>query len=197
MTTNITQQSLWKQVWDELNNACRGNEHRFATPALANLDASGHLRQRTVVLRKADPAAGELHFYTDRRSPKARAVNMGLPFGWLFWDPASQLQIRATGIPRWADSELAAERYASLPKHSRKAYATLSAPGTKKDEAGDGLPDNWVQRTLDDTDYARENFGIVITHLNEVEILRLDREGNLRLLAHRSTADWSFGWIVP
>ncbi|MEM9260806.1 MAG: hypothetical protein AAGA62_14255, partial [Bacteroidota bacterium] len=84
-----------------------------------------------------------------------------------------------------------------LPKHSRKAYATLQPPGALLSKPEGGLPPDWEERTLAETEYAATNFGVLRTTLQRAEVLRLGRNGHLRLRAIRQNENWKLDWIVP
>lgn len=195
---NITQSSLWKQAWDQILTAAAGQTTAFATPVVGNCsDNDSRSRLRTVVLRKADGQRHCLYCYTDRRSVKARQLQEQEVLTWLFWDSDTGLQFTGSGPTHWLTRQQANALFADLPKHSRKAYATLSPPSTHLQHASSGLPLDWDERSLAETDYARQNFGVLVTELDQAEILKLDRKGNLRLLASRNGAEWDLQWVVP
>lgn len=189
----------WNNAWEQLQQAAEKGKHPFSTPVIATSDHQNRPFTRTVVLRKAFPAAGELWCYTDRRSAKAKHLAEGSSFvSWTFWSPGQQLQINCSGPARWQPEDEAKAVFAGLPRHSRRAYATLAAPGTEQTTASDGLPNDWTDRSVEQTDYAAENFGILCTKVTRMEVLQLRREGHRRLLAIRDENDaWQFSWVVP
>lgn len=190
---------LWEAAWMLLHRGQSDPKSAYATPVVATVSPSGNPHSRTLVLRKAFKEKGELWCYTDRRSQKAVDLAEGSGvMSWTFWDPKKKVQLNASGSTAWLSTKTSQERFQQLPKHSRKAYATLAAPGRPVTDYTDGLPENWEDRDKADTDYAAEHFGILCTTLDRVEILRLRREGHQRMLATRNTdGDWSFSWIVP
>ena len=197
MSGNITPLSLWAQAWDLILAGAGQADHPFGLAYQANCGAEGVPRQRCVVLRQADRASASLYTYTDRRSVKAQEFRHGSLFSYLFWDAETRIQFSAHGPTFWLPADEAAQRFAKLQKHSRKAYATEHPPSTPLAEAGDGLPPDWSDRSLAQTDYAAEHFGVLVTHLQYADVLRLDRDQNLRLTATRQDNDWSLRWIVP
>ena len=198
---------MWSKAWSLLGRATVDKKHAFATPTLATVtqpagDAPQSVapRLRTVVLRKVSLDRRTLLAYTDARSQKVDDVRRFSPYtSWCFWDKRSQLQVVCTGLTTIADSKESAQRFDELPKHSRKAYATLSKPGHPVDTARDGLPEDWEQLTVEQTAYARDNFTLLRTEVTLVEILSLSRDGHRRLRAEYDDvgSTWVFSWIVP
>ncbi len=95
---------------------------------LATVAPDGWPEARTVVLRGADRAAGQLEIHTDLATPKVTALRADPRAELVFWDAATDLQIRAalqiTIVPQ------AAGRWARVPEASRMAYGTSPAPGS-------------------------------------------------------------------
>ena len=198
MNGKITALGLWEQAWDLILTSA-GQAHRpFGTPAVGNAGSDGLPRQRTVVLRRADKAAATLTHYTDRRSVKAKELIGNPVFSYLFWDGDHRIQFSGHGPTRWSTKAEARDIFAALPKHGRRAYATILPPSTSMATGGSGLPPDWEERTLPETDYALDNFGVLVTRLVYADVLLLDREGNRRLTAIRDASDhWQLRWIVP
>ena len=191
---------LWKRVWQLLERAAADGDGDFAFPVVATVGSElSAPRGRVVVLRKVDPDAATLDFYTDRRSLKIEQLTSNPEIAWTFWDADSRLQCCAGGKSRMIVDDTRKGVFDQLPKHSRRAYATVHAPGTILDAPSAGLPVNWEDLDLPDTDYALDNFVIVRTELAWVDILHLDRAGNTRLAATRKVAEdaWTFTYVVP
>jgi len=198
-TIRITSENLWLKSWELLKRGAVDKVHDFNLGVLCSLTPTLHPRSRTLVLRKVMEEEGELWCYTDRRSAKALSINAGRnAICWTFWSPRHHLQVTASGNAHWLEERESRTIFASLPKHSRKAYATIAPPGSPSIQPTDGLPDDWEQRDLSATDYAAVNFGVLITQLTEVEVLHLSREGNQRLQASREGSEpWRLEWLVP
>lgn len=189
---------LLDKAWSLLRRGAADKKHAYATPVVATVSPDGVPRTRTVVLRRAVPQAGELWCYTDRRSVKARHVDAGaITLAWTFWDRRAQLQVNAVGPARWLDAAAARSIFASMPRHSRKAYATLAAPGQSASGATDGLPDDWADKALADTDYAAAHFGVLVTRVQTLDILQLDRAGHRRARAERRGGGFVAEWLIP
>lgn len=190
---------LFDAAWLLLRRGQADGKHAYATPVFATVAPDGTPRSRTLVLRRADRAAGELWCYTDRRSQKAADLEHQPTASWTFWDKRHRLQTVARGPVRWLPEDEARARFRALPKHSRKSYATRSAPGTALQNYSDGLPPDWASRELAATDYAEEFFGVSVTTITTMDVLRLSRDGHERLRASRPAAgeDFTLSWIVP
>ncbi|WP_420460601.1 pyridoxamine 5'-phosphate oxidase family protein [Neolewinella sp.] len=197
MNGNITALDLWTQAWDLILAGADSGDHPFGLTYVASVGGQGVPRQRTVVLRSADRKLAELRTYTDRRSIKAHELKANNLVSYLFWDPDTRIQFSGHGPTHWLPRAEAREVFNQLPKHGRKAYATQQPPSTPLERADDGLPPDWAELSQQQTDYAVANFGVLVTRIQYADVLRLDREQNLRLTASRSGNDWTLRWIVP
>ena len=187
-------------MWHLLGAAVTSGDGPFAQPVVATSDpATAAPRGRIVVLRGADPQAATLDFYTDRRSLKIAHLSGNGQVAFTFWDPESRLQCCAGGTARIILDDRRIEVFDELPKHGRRAYATVQSPGTVLAGPASGLPADWDDRQVAETDYALANFVIVRTVLHWADVLHLDRAGNHRLAATRAgeTQPWSFHYVVP
>ncbi|MEL6143438.1 MAG: pyridoxamine 5'-phosphate oxidase family protein [Bacteroidota bacterium] len=191
-------QDLWQQGWQLLIRAQHDKKHAFRTPTLSTVSKEHFPQARKVVLRAVDAEKRTLRFYTDYRSQKILDLRHQPIAHWLFWDPKSRLQISAMGSVSFLPQQQVAFLFTGLPKHGRKSYATLNAPGTSLDKSEDGLPEDWDHLSLVDTNYALANFCVGETIVEKAEILYLNREGHRRLRANRlANNDWQLDWLVP
>jgi hypothetical protein len=193
------QLKLWKSAWKLLLAGQNSSRQPYSTPVISTVSVTGIPRSRVVILRGADESEAELVCYTDRRAIKVTHLKHPSNFmSWTFWSVESQLQFSCSGPTEEFSEKACLEIFYGLPKHSRKAYATPSPPGTKLTGAGDTLPDDWPDRSLDQTNYAARNFLALRTRINQAEVLHLSREGNRRLLGERNQDQtWGFHWLVP
>ncbi|MFT5997782.1 MAG: hypothetical protein ACI81P_000227 [Neolewinella sp.] len=193
------QQILWKSAWKLLLEGQNAPRLPYGTPVVSTVSAAGNPRTRVVVLRSAEESGGELVCYTDRRSIKVTHLKQGSSLlSWTFWSPEHQLQFSCSGPTEELPEKVCQKIFSGLPKHSRKTYAALSPPGTKLEEAGDALPEDWPTRSLEQTNFAVTNFLALKTKINRAEVLYLSRNGNRRLLAERDQhQNWNFHWLVP
>ncbi len=197
MIGKILADPLWKQAWSLILTGTHTSDHPFATPVLGSIHSRDIPRLRTVVLRAADQDRATLRCYVDTRSLKISDLRANPTLSWLFWDPTQKVQVSCSGPTRCLSGEAVEAIFATLPKHGRKAYATVHPPGNPLPQPGSGLPENWPALSLTETDYARENFGVLETEIEWMDILLLQREGNHRLTARRDGEEWLPQWIVP
>ena len=209
--------TLYETAWKHLLRAVNDKKHAFSTPSVSTVARSVDTpassptprtrdrapeqlaaRSRRLVLRKAIREGDQLWCYTDRRSDKLTQLeNSGGVLHWLFWDRKSSLQLSGGGPTRELDRAEAERRFDALEKHSRKAYATTLPPGTPLAEAGTGLPEQWEEMTREETDFARQNFTVLVTELTYVDVLHLDRAGHRRVKGVKTDGRWEFSWVVP
>ena len=190
--------SHWQQVWIILAKAVDTGDSAFSTPCVSTVADRETARSRVVVLRDCNAQDASLTFYTDARSIKLQHLRGGSNLTWCFWDPESQLQLIGGGPTNDVDASVRRKIWDDLPKHGRKAYATLHAPGTTLPDKGTDLPADWHSRELSATEYAFANFAVLRTRLLWAEVLHLDRSGNTRTAAKRTReGDWAFERLVP
>lgn len=119
-------------LWAELVRASRDRHHGWRLPVLATVDAQGAPQARTVVLRDADPASGELLCCTDLRSPKVAQLRADGRGVLVFWCTRLSWQLRAqVHIAVEADGprvRAAWSRVAGQP--AARDYRSLLPPGT-------------------------------------------------------------------
>ena len=199
MSTIINaKKALWEDAWQLLIRGKADRKHPFHTPIFCTVSPTLHPRSRTLVLRNVLRPQAELWCYTDRRSQKATDIAQNPAVAWTFWAPKPQIQINVAGQAHWLEQDKAREIFSSMPQYSRKAYATLSPPGKSQPLPEDGLPANWEDRNLAETNYAADNFGVLITSMERVEVLKLSRDGHLRLLGTRiDNQNWKLDWLIP
>ncbi|MEN9417724.1 MAG: hypothetical protein RI988_1344 [Pseudomonadota bacterium] len=87
---------LLPRLWGELQRAVRTRGHGWRCPVLASVDAEGHPRARTVVLRAVDAQRGELLVFTHGLSAKVPQLRADPRAQFVFWCDALQWQLRAS-----------------------------------------------------------------------------------------------------
>jgi len=88
-------EGLPQRLWAELGRAGHDRHHGWRLPVLATVDPHGAPQARTVVLRAAHAASGELVCYTDRRSPKVAHLRADARGVLVFWCARLSWQLRA------------------------------------------------------------------------------------------------------
>lgn len=193
-----TKEALWEFAWQLLLRAKNDRKHPFRTPVFCTVSPTLHPRSRTLVLRNVLRDEARLWCYTDRRSQKAVDISTNPKVAWTFWSPKQQLQVNVAGTAAWLNEGRANQFFKSMPKHGRKAYATLSAPGSPQQELTSGLPDNWEDIDIEATKYAAAYFGVLVTQMERLEVLQLSRSGHQRLLGTRGHGgNWTLDWLTP
>lgn len=195
---NTPKSTLWEAAWQLLKRGKADRKHPFYTPIFCTVSPTLHPRSRTIVLRNVLRRQAQLWCYTDLRSQKAKDVAHNPSVSWTFWAPKPQIQINVSGVAYWLEADKAGQLFQNMPQHSRKAYATLSPPGQPQAIPEDGLPNDWDSRELLQTNYAAENFGVLITTMKNMEVLKLSRDGHQRLLGTKKhEQSWKLDWLIP
>lgn len=193
-----TLDDIRRQAWNLLFRATVERNSPLRTPVLATTDQQGMPHVRTVVLRKADTEKQALYYFTDIRSDKIRELNIQSQASALFWDPKRNIQLRCTGpVTVHHKDDLATAFWQNIAKPGRKAYATQQPPGTTLTEYSTGLPDNWPELDLSDTDGYLDHFAVLVHQIDHLDILHLEREGHQRARFSREGNDWNGTWVVP
>ena len=187
---------LYDAAWDELSRGTDDAKHGFHLPVIATV-AEGRPQSRVVVLRVADQEHHMLMLYTDRRAAKVRELASGI--AWTFYDAASRLQLRAWGPAELAKPDLTDLHWQASWLPARKSYLSELAPGTEVDAWTSGFPPHLLGRRVPNEQEAapgRENFAVVMCQIQEMEVLRLGRQGHQRA---RFTVEnyWGGRWLVP
>lgn len=182
------------EAWGRLGEGAERGRSPFHTPALATVDAQGHPRLRTVVLREADGAAGTLRFHCDARSDKAREIAAGSMAALHVYDAGTKLQLRIEGSARLhRDDALAEAAWAGSRAMSRVCYGVDPAPGTPLSRGGAyTMPDEDPDARL-----GRENFCAVVVRAMRLDLLYLDRRGHRRAVFARAGEEWRGHWVAP
>lgn len=182
------------EAWRRLGEGAETGRSPFHMPALATVDAQGHPRLRTVVLRDADGARGTLRFHCDARSDKAREIEAGSGAALHAYDAGAKLQVRIEGLARLhRDDALADAAWTGSRAMSRVCYGIAPAPGTPLAEGGAyTLPDQDPEARI-----GRENFCAVVVRAERLDLLYLDRRGHRRAVFLRDGEGWQAAWVAP
>lgn len=180
--------------WQELQKAVHQKRHPWRLAVLSNAVAD-KVQTRTVVLRSVNAAVKNFRFYTDLRSRKMAAVIKQQVLSWLFYHPQKQLQLTAYTLPTILPTEETTQIWQQLPLHSRKAYATVAAPGSITEIPEDGLPS---QFNLKHSEEMINNFAVVDCQALHLEVLQLSRQGQRRAQFIRQPDNsWKANWLIP
>lgn len=195
-----TFESIRADIAERLGEAARNRKAPMHTPVIATADADA----RVMVLRAFDPDTWTLRFHTDARSPKCAAVGEGAAVGALFYDREAKVQIRVRGEGRIeTDTPLADAAWEESTNFAKRCYLG-DGPGAASDVATSGLPE-WaegIQPTDEQIAPARENFGILLIELEELDWFYLANSGHVRAQFARvgdgwPDAKWDARWVAP
>ena len=174
------------RLWAELARAGHDRHHGWRLPVLATVDPQGAPQARTVVLRSADAACGELVCFTDRRSPKVaqlRADGRGVLVFWcarLSWQLRAQVRIVVEDAgPR---VQAAWARVAGQP--GARDYLAPAPPGT-------AVP----QPALAGQGDAGHHLAVLSARVEALDWLELDRRHGPRRAA--VDAHGKAQWLIP
>ena len=122
-------ETLYAQVWTCLIRGVHDRRAPARHPVLATVSEQGMPRARTVVLRRADRAAGSLDIHTDIHSAKVAELRK-MPFAALHvWDGAAHLQLRLEAEVAILAGPEVIDIWARVPEPSRLSYGSEPAPG--------------------------------------------------------------------
>ncbi len=189
-----------KDCWLRLLNGSLRSKEPFHQPVVANI--SGNLPvTRTVVLRKVITAEKKLFLHTDVRSCKWNDLQQNANTGWLFYDAAARLQIRAGGKSTLHHNDAIADvAWQNTPAASRKTYMGLISPSEKSAVPTSGLPEGFLKTnpTIEESEVGRKNFAVVCTHVNWVEWLWLNSNGHKRAsFNYFPNNEFEASWLIP
>lgn len=126
-----TPDEIRHQIWQELRRASHDRHHEWRTPVLATVAQDGWPHARTVVLRRADPVAGQLDIYTHSRSPKVDQLRAQAQAQLVFWSTrlSWQLRVKAQVDVMTSGPQLDALWQGVRQSASAGDYLSSAAPG--------------------------------------------------------------------
>ena len=184
---------LLDRAWAALEAGAAPGRSRFSMVYLATAGLDGAPRLRTVVLRRADRAAGTAGFNTDLRSPKIAELGAEPRASLLGYDMEAGFQVRLEGRARLLPQDRAAWA-AALPR-SRICYRHAYAPGAALERPEDGDPTE-AMTAPDEADSGLANFCAVDLGIERLEALNLCASGHRRA-EFLATDGWRGRWLAP
>lgn len=172
-------------VFRRLAQASADPEDPFRTPVLATVDAAGTPALRHVVLREVVAVNAKLTAWTDARSAKCADIAANPRVAWLFWDPATRLQVRLSGRAEVLTAGARLEStWAGISSTRRREYLANVAPGALLGSAEADRP-------------AAPAFAMIDSWMETADLLQLDRRGHRRARLRRAAGDWVGDWVEP
>lgn len=157
---------------------------------------------RMLVLRRADPESRYLIWHTDRRSTKIHELTRNGQSSVLFWSPELRVQLVIRGITDvYEAGELFDAEWNGSQLTSRRAYLGDSAPGTEADSMCVNFPEIFQSRppTKAESEPGRKHFAVLLTKVSMMDLLILQKSGNVRANFVWSEAEdsWNSFWVCP
>jgi hypothetical protein len=118
--------TLAAHLWARMARGAAEASHPFRFVALATCGSAGP-EARMVGLRRADREAATVEVHSDLRTAKIAALRDDPRGALLFWDAATQEQLRLSVV--FEILEGPADRWARVPPGARTNYGTDPAPG--------------------------------------------------------------------
>ncbi|MEI7575674.1 MAG: hypothetical protein WCK51_02190 [Armatimonadota bacterium] len=183
-------------AWKLLLEACHQRRHPFHTPTLCTVSARGP-EARSVILRDAGEADWTLRANADVRSPKVKQLETDGRSTWQFYSFPDYLQVRCFGHTQVHHlDEIANEAWKRSQLLSRRCYLAPLPPSAPLEKLESNMPPDLAGRepTEEESRAGFQNFAVLQCHVEEMDILSLRYEGNLRLRAIRNQSPI---WTAP
>lgn len=187
-------------VWQSLAAAASSKRHPWNWGIVSSVDAQGRPQGRTVILRDAIAESCTIDFHTDVRSAKTDQLDNGI--SWVFYAENQQVQLRVRGRADIIGGAEADQVWQKVPVRSRSAYVSRMAPGIPF-EGDQPPPTDDRQVTEETSERGREYFRIIRTHVTQMDLLYLRREGHVRAQldfeppAGSKPRQSAANWILP
>ncbi|MCC5861518.1 MAG: pyridoxamine 5'-phosphate oxidase family protein [Gammaproteobacteria bacterium] len=192
-------------AWSSLARGALSARHGFHVGQLANVASDGAPQVRTVVLRGVSSEARQLICHTDRRAGKCAELTARPRVAWHFYDARHKLQLRLHGDAEvHREGPLWTRRWQASSVGSRRCYLTVEAPGTPQARWDSGFPAALRDRRPepDESEAGRQNFAVVVSVIDRLELLWLSAHGHRRLRfawlpPGAAAGRWDGGWVTP
>ncbi|WP_437185785.1 pyridoxamine 5'-phosphate oxidase family protein [Planctomicrobium sp. SH668] len=186
-------------VWLELERATQELTHGWRLPILGTVFENRPI-QRIVVLREVARASCRIDAYTDVRSPKVDQIRFNPSVSWLFYDTTSRVQLSLEGgATLHVDDATADEHWLRANVTNRLGYLGVVPPGSRSATPSVNLPAELQGRvpTMEETETGRANFAVISCEVTAMDLLFINRSGNIRVRLERSGRDWQGCWLEP
>lgn len=191
-----TLQDVEADLKQHLARAAKDRWSPMHVPAVVTSDVDA----RGMVLREFDLNAWTLRFHTDTRAPKVAAIESDPRMAVLFYDKDSKVQIRVKGVGRvLRDGPVAEAAWMAGDNFARRCYLG-EGPGAASEEPTSGLPPEieGLEPTDDQLVPARENFGVLLIELAELDWFYLAHTGHMRAqFTKDGDTRWQGRWVSP
>jgi pyridoxamine 5'-phosphate oxidase len=178
-----------EMAWQLWGRSTVDRHSGFHTPVVTSVDADGNPQARTMILRAVDREARTMRFHTDVRSAKMNHWKFKPHVCVLGYDASKKIQLRVDGrVVLHITDAVADEAWKNSRPESRAAYGVKMSPGSVVDTpSGAPQPDAG----------GRENFAAVIAHVESLEWIYLNAEGNRRAIFSWANGVLKSNWLQP
>lgn len=196
---NISHGEILKKVWRNLDLGVIDRKHPFHLPVFGTVDGDAP-SLRTVVLRRFWRKPAQLAFHSHLGSPKVSQINANPNVYWLFYNSEERLQVRIKGTASiHQNDELTDEQWQATELFSRRCYIG-EAPTQESKKPTTGLPDdlNCRKPTPEESEHGKENFVVIVSTIDEIDCMELDRRGHRRsLFKWNADGEIEMKWLTP
>jgi hypothetical protein len=184
-------------AWAQLQRGVRDHKHGFHVATVSTIQ-NGRPHGRSVYLRVANTKTRQLAFHSDARSSKVTQLDQGM--AWTLYDPELDLQVRAWGPTKPASAYVIDEQWHWSDNPARKHYLTEPGPGVPVETATNGfsgdLANGRIPATVE-TEPARNQFTVLVTDVQEFDVLHKRADGNRRARFVWTGERWESTWLAP
>lgn len=190
---------LRHRIFQQLLKAPKSFRHPWHQGTVASVDGQ-QARARIVVLQAVEAPDLKLRFHTDRRASKVGQLELAPRIEWLFYQPASRIQLRLTGEaevltsgPDWESA------WKNTVLQSRRCYLAPLPPATPVPDISVNLPAGMENRhpSAEESEAGRANFAIVNCRIQALDWMFLHHNGHLRCLIENQNGQWQTAWATP
>ncbi|WP_394180125.1 pyridoxamine 5'-phosphate oxidase family protein [Yoonia maritima] len=179
-----TLDGLHARAWETLRLGVCNQQHPARLPNFATVSPDGWPEARTVVLRSAEAASGEVSLHTDLFSGKVQSLRANPKASLHIWDSEQALQLRMkaeVSITSGADTRQLWDR---IPDHAQQSYGVTPPPGARIDAALD-----YVKEPDPDT------FAVLTCRISQIDVVHLGDDHRRALFSRAS--NWAGQWLSP
>lgn len=190
LLTEGSLESAYRAVWAALEQGRSSRRHGWHQAVLATLGSDHAPRARAVILRHADPLAGEIGCHTDVRSPKVRDIRAAPAVEWCLYDPETKVQARLSGPARvLTDGPEFEQAWEATRLFSRRCYLAPNAPSSVAEAPDRNLPPDLIETnpSAERSEHGRANFAVIRGRIDRIDVYELHASGHLRAGFSRST----------
>lgn len=175
-----------EDIISDIKRSIVDSKHPYRRVVLSTMNQQHGVQSRTLILR-ALTLDNQLILYTDTRSPKVAEIQSDGRVSVLLYYHRRSTQIRINGNANILRKGPLVEYHKNnLQTYQYNDYNTIAAPGDKMES--------------DPSIIARDNklnFSIIVIDIRELDHLKLDRSGHLRVAFSYNGANWTKRSINP